>query len=145
MVDANPGGGFVDQVDGLVRQESVGDIAGRKVRGGSERLVIDLKLVVFFVAALDAPKNLDGLVNGRLFDPHGLEPAFQSWVAFDVFAIVVQGRRSDGLKLASGEGWFEYVGSVNRAFCGACADHRVNLVNEQHAVAGVSNLFDDLF
>ena len=45
---------FVHQVDGLVRQESVGDVTARKLYGCNDRIVLDTYLVMIFVFLLQA-------------------------------------------------------------------------------------------
>ena len=54
---ADTGRGLVDHVDGLVRQEPVGDVAVGEPRGGVQRLVGDLDLVVLLVARRAGPSG----------------------------------------------------------------------------------------
>ncbi len=61
-----------------------------------------------------------------------------------MLAVVVQRRRADALQLAAGQRGLEDVRGVDSAFGGAGADEHVHLVDEQHAVAGVLDLLDDL-
>ena len=99
---------------------------------------------MFLVALADALEDLDRLFDRRLFDQDGLEPALQRSVALDVLAVLVQRRGADRLQLAACERRLQDVGGVDRAFGRAGADQHVQLVDEQHAVAGVLDLFDDL-
>ena len=142
--DAHAGGGLIDQVDGLVGQRTVGDVAGGHLGGGGDGLGGDGELVVRLVLALDAHEDLDGLLDAGLLDDDGLEAPLQGGVALDVLAVVVQGGGADGLQLAAGEGGLEDVGRVDGALGGARADQHVHLVDEEHAVAGVLDLLDDL-
>src|ERR1051326_7850340 len=52
--------------------------------------------------------------------------------------------RSMYLRNSSSVGGLEDVGRIDRAFSRASADQCVQLVNEQHAVAAVLDLLDDL-
>ena len=131
--DARPG--LVDQVDRLVRQEAVGDVAGAELGGGAERLVGDLELVVLLVALADAAQDLDRLLDARLVDHHRLEAALEGGVPLDVLAVLVQRGGADALQLAAGERRLEDVRGVDRALGRAGADQRVQLVDEQDAVA----------
>ena len=92
---------LVDQVDGLIRQEPFGDIAGRKVRGRIQGFIGDRQAVVLFVSAAHAVENFDGLFNRRLVHDDGLEAALQGGIAFDVLAVLVQGGGADHLQLAA--------------------------------------------
>ena len=130
---AHAAGGLVDQVDRLVRQEAVGDVADRQVGGGLERLVGDLELVVLLVALADAVQDLDRLLERRLLDHDRLEAALQGGVPLDVLAVLVERGRADALQLAARERRLEDVGGVDRAFGRARADERVQLVDEQDA------------
>ena len=141
---AHAAGGLVDQVDRLVGHEAVGHIARAQLGGGLDRLVGDLEPVVLLVALLDALEDLDRVLDRRLLDQHGLEAALERGVALDVLAVLVERRGADRLQLAASQRRLEDVGGVNRAFGRAGADQRVQLVDEQHAVAAVLDLFDDL-
>ena len=134
---------LVDQVDRLVRHEPVGDVAGGHVRGGLQRLVGDLQLVVVFVERADAGEDQDRLFDARLVDLNRLEAPLQRRVALDVLAVLVERRCADRLQLAAREGGLEDVGGVDRALGGAGADQRVQLVDEEDA-AGLLDLADDL-
>ena len=101
-------------------------------------------MVVLLVTTLDAHKDGDGLVGGGLVHVDRLEPALQSGIPLDVLAVVVQGCSAYALELASGQRRLQDVGRVYRSLGGAGAHHGVHLVDEQHAVARVPDLVDDL-
>ena len=144
MAQADARGGLVDEVDRLVGQVAVGDVADRQVGGGLDRLVRDRDLVVLLVALADAHQDVDGLLERRLLDHDRLEAALEGGVALDVLAVLVERRRADALELAAGERRLEDVGGVDRALGRAGADERVQLVDEQDRVVGVAELLDDL-
>ena len=134
-----PAGGLVHQVDGLVGQEAVGDVAVRELGRGDERRVLDPHAFVMgFVARLEAAEDGDRVFDVRLADEHRLEAPLQGRVLFDVLAILVERRRADAAQLAAGEGRLEQVGRVAAAFGRAGADDRVQLVDEQDDVASAS-------
>src|SRR5262249_24581859 len=68
-------GGFVDQVDGLIGEAAIGDVALRQEGGGDDRGVLDTDAVVNFKFLLEAAENGDGVVHGGLADEYGLEAA----------------------------------------------------------------------
>jgi hypothetical protein len=51
---------LIDQVDGLVREEAVADVAIGQLRGGHDRLVGDPDPVIGLVPILQAVQDLDG-------------------------------------------------------------------------------------
>ena len=139
-----PAGGFVHQVDRLVGQEAVADVAVRELGGGNEGGVLDLHaLVMGFVARLEAAEDGDRVFDVRLADEDGLEAALEGGVFFDVLAIFVERGGADAAELAAGEGRLEEVGRIGAAFGCAGADHGVQLVDEQDHVAGVLDFFQE--
>ena len=141
---AQPAGGLVDEVDRLVRQEPLGDVAVRQRRRGDERRIRDPDAVVDLVALAQAAQDRDRLLDGRLVDEHRLEAALERRVLLDVLAVLVERGRADGVQLAAGEHRLEQVGGVHRALGRARADDGVQLVDEQDDPAvGVLDLLED--
>ena len=134
-LDAQARAGLVDEVDGLVGQEAVGDVAVRQRRGGDERGVLDADAVVHLVALLEAAQDRDRVLDGGLADVDGLEAALERGVLLDVLAVLVEGGRADRAQLAAGEHRLEQVGGVDGALRGARADDGVQLVHEEDDLA----------
>ena len=105
--------GFVDEVDGLVGEEAVGDVARGELGGGDERGVLDLDLVVDFVALLQAAEDRDGVFDRRLADVNGLEAPLKRGVFFDVLAVFVERCRADAAEFAASERGLEEIGGVH--------------------------------
>ena len=132
---ADGGAGLVYEVDGLVGQEAVGDVAVGQRGRRDERRVVDLHAVEDFVAVLQPAQDGDGVLHRRLVHHHGLEPALERGVLFDVFAVFVQRGRADAVQLAARKHRLEQVARVHRALGFARADDGVQLVDEQQNVA----------
>ena len=130
-------GRLVDQVDRLVGQEAVGDVAMRELRRGDDRRVGDLDAVVDLVALLQAAQDRDRRFDRRLVDQHLLEAALERRVLLDVLAVFVERRRADAVQLAARERGLQHVAGVDRAFGLAGADHGVQLVDEDDGLARV--------
>ena len=143
-LDPHPRRGLVDQVDRLVGQEAVGDVAVGQVGGRLERLVGDVDLVVLLVAVAQALEDLHGLLGRRLIDRDLLEAPLERGVALEVLAVLVERRRADRLQLAAGQRRLEDRGRVDRALGGAGADEVVQLVDEQDDVAALGDLLHHL-
>ena len=136
-------GRLVDEIDGLVRQETVADVAVGEHRGGDQGGVLELHAVVDLVPLAQAAQDADGVLDRGLGDEHRLEAPLERRVLLDVLAVLVQGRRPDGVQLAPGEQRLEHVRGVYRALGRARADHRVQLVDEEHdAAVGVGDLLE---
>ena len=65
---ADHGTGLVDQVDGLVRQEPVGDIAVRENRGRDQCVVLDMNPVMHLEALAQTTQNGNRVFNRGLVD-----------------------------------------------------------------------------
>ena len=140
---AQPARRLVDEVDRLVGQEAVGDVAIGEHRGGDERRVRDAHAVVDLVALAQAAQDRDRLLDRGLVDEHRLEAPLQRGVLLDVLAVLVERRRADGVQLAARQHRLEQVGGVHRALRRAGADDRVQLVDEQDDLAlGVLDLLE---
>ena len=135
---------LVDEVDRLVGQEPVGDVAMRQDRGRDERRVLDAHAVVLLVALAQPAQDADRVLDGRLADDDRLEAPLERGVLLDVLAVLVERRRADRVQLAAGEHRLEHVRGVHRAFGRARADDGVQLVDEQDDLAGrVGDLLED--
>ena len=143
-LDAQLAGRLVDEVDGLVGQEAVGEVAVRQHGGGDERGVLDAHAVVHLVALLQAAQDADGVLDGRLGDVHLLEAPLEGGVLLDVLAVLVERRRADHPQLAAGQHRLDHVAGVHGALGRAGTDDRVQLVDERDDLAGgVGDLLED--
>jgi hypothetical protein len=142
--DAQPRAGLVDEVDRLVRQVAVGDVAVGEVGRGDQRLVGDGDPVVGLVAVAQALEDLDGVLHRGLLDLDRLEAALERGVLLEVLAVLVERGGADGLQLAAGQHRLEDAGGVDRALGGAGTDEGVDLVDEQDDVAAGGDLLEDL-
>ena len=124
-------GGLVDEVDRLVGQAVLGDVAVRQPGRRLQGLVGDGDAVVLLVGAAQAVQDRDRLLDGRLLDGDGREPPRQGPVALDR-AVLGQRGGADHPQLAAGEQGLEHVGGVHRALGLSGSEHGVQLVDEQH-------------
>src|SRR5689334_10011274 len=143
-LDAHARSRLVDQIDRLVGQVTVLDVAVGEDRGRAQRLVGDLAAVVRLVAVAQAAQDLHGVVDRRLVDADLLEAPLERRVALEVLAVLVERRRADRLQLAARQGRLEDRGGVDRALGRARADEVVQLVDEQDDVAALGDLLHHL-
>ena len=104
-VDLRPHGGtrLVDQIDGLVRQKAVGDIAAGKGGSGNDGPISDHYSVEYLVPLLQPPENGYRILHRRLPHQHRLESPLQGSVLLDILPIFVEGSGPDAVKLSSGQ------------------------------------------
>ena len=125
------GAGLVQQIDGLVRQETVGDIAF----GEDDRLPRDLRRnlnpVEKLIVVRNAPQNGGGLFYARLRHGHRLETPFQRRILFDILAVLGKGRRAYHLNFPAGKRRLEDIRGAHGAFRVACAHQIMHLVNHE--------------
>ena len=143
FVHPHAAGGLVHQIDGLVRQEAIGDVAGRKPRGRAQRLIADGNLMMCLVGLADALEDVNRLFDGRLFHQHGLEAALQRGVPLDVLAILIQRGGADTLQLTARQGRLQQIRGIHAAARAARAHQHVDFVNEKNGVA-IGDLLDHL-
>ncbi len=99
-----PAGGFIHQVDRLIRQEAIGNVTMRKLRGGHERRIFDPHTFMMgFVTGFQATQNRDGILHAGFAHEHGLEPPFKRGILFDVLAIFIKGRCTNATEFATRE------------------------------------------
>src|SRR3954447_16957485 len=132
---ADHGARLVDEVDRLVGEEAVGDVAVRQRRRGDERGVLDADAMVDLEALAQAAEDRDRVLDGRLVDDDGLEAALERSVLLDVPAVLVERGGPDAVQLAAREHGLEHVARVHGALSGARADDGVQLVDEQQDLA----------
>ena len=133
---AQPRGGLVHQIDRLVRQKAVGDVSVGQGGSGDDRRVGDAHAVMQLVFLLDAAQDRDRVLDRRLFDKNRLEAPRESRVLLDVLAVLVEGSGADAMQFTTGQSRLQHVGGVHRPFRLAGADKGVQLVDEQHDLAG---------
>jgi hypothetical protein len=133
--------GLVDDVDRLVGQVAVVDVARRELGRGGERVRSVLDAMVRLEAALQPLQNLDGLVDRGLHHVDLLETPREGVILLEHAAVLVVGGGADALELPGGKHRLQQVGCVERAArCRARADHGVDLVDEENRVRVVHQL-----
>ena len=138
-VEAQIGPGFVDDVDGLVRQVSVIEVFGRETGRGLEGCIRVCDTVVLFVPRAEPLEDLHGLVDGRLGDLDFLETPGKRPVLSKMVLVFLESGRSDAADLPHRQHRLEDVGRVHGPAAGGPGpDDGVDLIDEQN---GVGQLF----
>ena len=131
-----PRGRLVDQVNRLVRQVPVGDVAVTERRCRYDGRVLDAHAMVYLISLLQPAEDTDRVFCRRLIHVYRLESPLQCGILLYVLAVFVQRRRANGVQFAPGQHRLEHVAGIHRAFSSACSDDCVQLVDEQDDLAG---------
>ena len=128
---AELGGSFVHEVDGLVGEEAVGDVAMREGDGGDEGIVLNAHMVVVLVALFESAQDGDGVFGRGFVDEHRLETTLEGFVLLEILLVLLEGGSTDAAEFAACQGWLEDVGRVHGTFALAGAHEGVDFVDEE--------------
>ena len=135
--------GLVHQVDGLVGEETVADIAVGERRRGHQGVVVNADAVIDLIALLQTAQDRDGVLHARLVHLYRLEAALQRGVLFNILAVFVQRGGADAVQLAPGQHGLEQVAGIHAALGLAGTDDGVQLVDEENdAALGLPDLLE---
>ena len=113
LVHADSGSGFIDQVDCLVRQETLGNIAFGEIGCGFQCVVRDDQLVMVFIFRTDTAQDLNRFLNRRFPNRNRLETPLQRRIFFDVAAVFICRRGANDLDLTTGKSRLEDVCGIH--------------------------------
>ena len=140
--DASAGTGLVDEVDGLIGQEAILDVAVGKVRGGLDSTLRIAHMVVLLVARLERGQDLDRVLDARLLDINGLEATLEGRVLGEVLAELLGRGGTDDLESTAREHGLEHRARIDRTLGRTGTDDGVHLVDKQDDVVGFGRLLD---
>ena len=96
-----PRGGLVDQVDRLVGQEAVGDVAVGECRRRDERRIGNAHAVMQLVFLLQSAQDGDGVLHRGLRHEHRLEAPGERGVLLHMLAILIERGGADAVQFAA--------------------------------------------
>ena len=131
-LDTNARRGLINQIDGLVRQLAITDVAMRQRRRSDDGGIGNFDSVVKLVAFFEATQNRDRVRDGRLFNQNLLEPPLQCGIFLQVLTILIESRRPNAVQVAASQCWFEHVARVHRTLSFAGTNHRMQLVDKEN-------------
>ncbi|MNO78229.1 hypothetical protein D3C76_693600 [compost metagenome] len=139
----------IQQVNGLVRQLTTGEVAARQRDGRPHRIVSNVHIVMFGIAGFQAPEHQAGGVVVRLVDFYHLKTALQCRIAFKILFVLAPGGGGDSAQFTAGECRLQQVGRIRPARLIACANNGVGFVDKQQNRCGrllhrVDNVFQAL-
>ena len=123
---------FVEYIDGLIGQETVGDVALRELHGRFDGFGRVIDVVVLFVFVLDVVQDFDGFFYRGSVNHYHLKASSQSAVFLDVLSVLVEGSGTDALDVAPSQRWLKHIGGIERARGATGTYDGVQLINEQN-------------
>ena len=121
-LDAQRGCCFINQVNGLIRQKTVRNIA---VGQGSRRhngRIFNADAMVNFISFLKSTQDGDGALHVGLAHKDNLEATLQGCILLNVLTVFIERGGADGTQFAASQRRFQHVAGVNRAFSRAGAN-----------------------
>ena len=140
--DARAGTRLVHEVDGLIGQKAVLDVARREARRRLECGRGVAHLVVLLVLGRELCQDRHRVLDARLIHINRLETALESRILGKVLAELLGRGGTDDLEGTTGEHRLEHGARVDGALGRAGADEGVHLVDEQDDVVGLGGLGD---
>ncbi len=131
----HPGTGFIDNINSLVGQEAIMDIAGGHFDSGFKNLVGEAYLMEVLIVLPHALENLYTFFHSGFINHDGLEPSLQRRILFDMLTVVLQSGGADDLHIPAGQSGLQNIGGVHGSAFGLSGTHNiVHLVNNQYDI-----------
>src|SRR6185295_11601990 len=98
------------EIDRLVRQKSIRNVAVRQTRRRYQRRIANTNAVMHLVLLFEATQDADGVGDAGLADEDRLKAPFERFVLFDVLAILVERGGADAAQFAARERRLQQIG-----------------------------------
>ena len=108
-----PGCCLIDEVNGLVRKATFGEITVGETDRSFQGFVGETDLVELLVTLPNAPEDLYRLLHGGLLHPYGGKTPLQRAVLLDVLPVLVRSRGPYAPELPAGQSGLQKVGRVD--------------------------------
>ena len=142
---ADLGGGFIDDIDGFIRLETIRDVTTGKFDSRFHCFIGDLCFMKGFVAITQTLQDLQRIFRCRFTDFDRLEATFQSSILFDILLIFFQSGRTDAAQLPACQSRFHDIGCIHGAFRRACSHQCMQFIDEKDPVFMFLHFINDFF
>ena len=143
---AHLGSSLIHQVDGLVRQEPVGNIPVRQSGCRHQSRITDAHPVMHLIALLEPAQDGDGILHAGLAHQHRLEAALQCGILLDILPVFIEGSGANAAQLPPGQHGFQDIARIHGPLGGTCPHYRVHLVDEEKDLpVGLGNFIQHAF
>ena len=124
--------GFVQSIDGFVRQCTIADVSFGQRHTSLYRLRRVGHIVVIFISLLDVIEDLQSIFRRGRLKLYFLETAIQCTVFLDALPKFVDGRGADALHFATRQSRFQNISGIQTTGCTSRTDDGVDFINEEH-------------
>ena len=143
-MDASASTSLIKDVNCLVWQEAVLNVAARKRNSSLDGSFSVVDVMVLLVAILKTVDDRNGVVVVWLADVDWLETPLKCGVLLDMFTVLFCRSCADDLDFSTRQRWLQDGRGVDGTLCGAGANDGVNLVDEEDVVLGFLQLSNNL-
>ncbi len=127
---------LIDKINGLIGQETVGDITVRQGCRSNQSRIRNTHLVMLLVFFLQATQDRNRVLDGRFINEYRLKTTGKRCVLLDIFAVFFQRRRANAVQFTACKSRLQKVRCIHRAIRLACTDKRVHFIDEENDLAG---------
>ena len=121
---------FIDQIDRLIGQAAITDVAIRQTHGRLEGVIANADAVVQLVALAHTTQDLQRHIQGWFLDQQLLEAPVQHGIFLQRAAVFLDGGGPNAAQLTSGQGWFEHAAGIGARTI--TVHQGVDFIDEQH-------------
>ena len=136
--------GFINQINRLIWQMTVLNIACRQFRSGLQSLIRNSYTMMILIVLTQSLENFNRIGNTWLINLDRLETSFQSSIFFNVLTIFIRSCSPNGLQLTTRKHRLEHVGSAHRTISRSSAHNSVNLIDKEHNITASLNFLQHL-
>ena len=130
--DAQAARRLVYEIDGLVGQKPISNVAIGERGSRNNRSICDTDAMVYLVPLLQTAKDRNCVCHAGLSNEYRLKAPLERLVLLDVLAVLVQRGCTYDMQFTTSESRLQHVRSIDGAFRRAGTYDRVQLVNEDH-------------
>src|SRR5918992_2481932 len=130
-LDADPACGLIDEVNGLVRQLPIADIAMGQRRCSDDRRIGDLHAVMDLIAFLEPAEDSDGILHRRFIHQDLLETALERTIFLDRVSVFIERGGADAVQFTPCQSRFQHIARIHRTLRLAGTDHGVQLIDKE--------------
>ena len=110
---------FIHDINGLVRQKTLVDVAVGKFSSGPDGSLGVMDMVMLLVAGLQSLEDVKGVLYRRLLNVDFLKSPGEGPVFFNLVLVFFVGRRADAAQNTRLQGRFEQVGGIHGTAAGS--------------------------